>query len=129
MVLVVPIEERAAEAPGAFIAAEVLRKAGLVFEGSAVAFGARVVPRLRGGRLLDVCGRLSERVTPRSASSRAVAFAFIGPPRSACSVGWPGGTLCSVMASSNSGRNSVPVWASAMHQPTTRRLKMSGMTK
>jgi hypothetical protein len=38
------------------------------------------------GLSLEVCGRLCERVTPRSASSSAVALAFIGLPRSACKV-------------------------------------------
>jgi hypothetical protein len=32
-------------------------------------------------------------VTPRSASNKAVALAFIGPLRSACRVSWPGATL------------------------------------
>src|ERR1700723_3503010 len=52
------------------------------------------------GLSLDTCGRLCERVTPRSASSKAVAvaLAFIGPPRSACRVSWPGGTLWLAMA-------------------------------
>ena len=36
---------------------------------------------------------------PRSASIRAAALAFIGSPRSACSVSWSGGTACFAMAS------------------------------
>jgi hypothetical protein len=55
MVLTVPIEKAAAEAFGILDAAEALREARLILQ----------------------------RVTPRSASSNAVALAFIGPPRSA----------------------------------------------
>jgi hypothetical protein len=86
MVLIVPIEEAAAETSGVFDAAETFWEFGLVFQGFEVAFGEGIVPRLRRGRLLDVCGRLCDRVTPRSASKKAVAFARIGPPRSAWSV-------------------------------------------
>src|SRR5271168_2272787 len=57
------------------------------------------------GLSLDVCGRLCERVTPRSASSSAVALAFIGAPRSACSVSWPYGTRCFAIAASSNGLN------------------------
>src|SRR5271170_6002743 len=57
------------------------------------------------GLSLDVCGRLCERVTPRSASSSAVALAFIGAPRSACSVSWPYGTRCFAIATSSNGLN------------------------
>ena len=35
---------------------------------------------------------------------------FIGPPRSVCSVSWPGGTPCFMTASSNNGRNSVALY-------------------
>src|SRR5487761_1997744 len=80
------------------------------------------------GLSLDVCGRLCDLVTPRSASISAVDLAFIGPPRSACRVSWPGGTLCLVMVSSNNALNRVALSASATHQPTTRRLKMSMIT-
>jgi hypothetical protein len=78
MVLVVPVEELPAETSGVLDAAEAPWEARLIFQGFEMAFGERVV--------VDVCGRLCERVTPRSASRNAVAFAFIGPPRSACSV-------------------------------------------
>ena len=47
------------------------------------------------GALLD---RLCDLIPPRSASIRDVAFAFIGPPRSACNVSWSAGTACWVMA-------------------------------
>ncbi len=43
VVLIVPVEEWATEAPGVLDAAEALRKARLVFEGFEVAFGERVV--------------------------------------------------------------------------------------
>jgi hypothetical protein len=58
MVVVVPIEEAAAEGFGVFDAAKAFGEAGLILQGLEVAFGERVVPRLRRGRLLDVCGRL-----------------------------------------------------------------------
>src|SRR5271165_7086447 len=38
------------------------------------------------GLSFEVCGLLCDLVTPRSASRKAVGLAFIGPPRSACSV-------------------------------------------
>jgi hypothetical protein len=78
MLLIVPIEEPAAEAFGILDAAEALREAGLILQ---------VLKWLsENGLSLEVCGLLCERVTPRSASSNAVALAFIGPPRSACRV-------------------------------------------
>src|SRR3954468_16157562 len=80
------------------------------------------------GLSLEVWGRLCDLVTPRSASIRAVALAFIGPPRSAWRVSWPGGTACFSRVSSNSALNRPALSASATHQPTTRRLKMSRMT-
>jgi hypothetical protein len=58
----------------------------------------------------------------------AVALAFMGPPQSAWRVSWPGGTACLARVSSNSALNRVALSASATHQPTTRRLKMSRMT-
>jgi len=82
MVLIVPVEECAIENSGVLDAAEEFGKARLILQGLEVAFGE--------GLSLDVCGRLCERVTPRSASRKAVAFAFIGPPRSAWRVSWPG---------------------------------------
>ena len=49
---------------------------------------------LENGLSFEVCGRLCDGlVTPRSASRNAVAFAFIGLPRSACRVSWPRGKL------------------------------------
>src|SRR3984957_5601561 len=72
------------------------------------------------GLSLDVCGRLCDLVTPRSASRKAVALAFIGPPRSACRVSWPGITGCLAMVSSNKALNRAALSASATHQPTTR---------
>ena len=86
VVLVVPIEEVAAEGSGVLDAAEALRELRLVFQRLEVAFGERVVPRLRRGRLLDTYGRLWDRVTPRSASSSAVAPAFAGAGSSPSSV-------------------------------------------
>jgi hypothetical protein len=59
---------------------------------------------------------------------QAVALVFIGPPRSACRVSWPGATLCLTMASSNNGLNSAALSASAMHQAMILRLKISMMT-
>src|SRR5271165_2432291 len=52
-------------------------------------------------------------VTPRSASNRAVALAFMEGPRSACRVSWPGKTPCLAAASSNSGLNKAALSASA----------------
>jgi hypothetical protein len=80
MVLIVPDEKCATETFCVLDAAEAFGKARLILQGLEVAFGERVVPRFRRGRLLDVCGRLCERVTPRAASRKAVAFASIGPP-------------------------------------------------
>ena len=57
-----------------------------------------------------------------------MALAFIGPPRSACRVSWPGGTLCLVDRVVEQRLEQVAVSVSATHQPTTRRLKMSIMT-
>ena len=99
VVLVVPIEEAGGRS---FWRPRCSRSAG-----GSCGWYLRVLKWLsENGLSLEVCGRLCERVTPRSASSRAVALAFIGPPRSACKVSWPGGTLCLAMASSNSGLNS-----------------------
>src|SRR3954466_1048522 len=61
------------------------------------------------GLSLEVCGRLCDLVTPRSASIRAVALAFMGPPRSAWRVSWPGGTACFSRVSSNSALNRVGI--------------------
>src|SRR4051794_31291614 len=61
------------------------------------------------GLSLEVWGRLCDLVTPRSASIRAVALAFIGPPRSAWRVSWPGGTACLARVSSNSALNRVGI--------------------
>src|SRR3954447_10352934 len=69
------------------------------------------------GLSLEVWGRLCDLVTPRSASIKAVALAFIGPPRSAWRVSWPGGTVCLARVSSNSALNRVALSASATHQP------------
>src|ERR1700675_217466 len=80
------------------------------------------------GLSLDVCGRLWDLVTPRSASRSAVVLARMGPPRSACRVNWLGGTECLAMASLNSALNRVALSLSATHQPTILRLKMSMMT-
>jgi hypothetical protein len=50
MVLVVPIEELAAETSGILDATEAFGKARLILQGLEVAFGERVVPRLRTNR-------------------------------------------------------------------------------
>src|ERR1700745_2675555 len=76
----------------------------------------------------EICGLLFDLVTPRSCSRKAVALAFMGPPRSACSVSCPGGTPCLANVSSNKTLNRAVSSASATHQPTTRRLKVSRMT-
>src|SRR6202158_5929028 len=80
------------------------------------------------GLSLDVCGRLWDLVTPRSASRSAVVLARMGPPRSAWRGHWLGGTECLAMASLNSAVNRVALSLSATHQPTILRLKMSMMT-
>jgi hypothetical protein len=84
VVLVVPVEEGSAEGLGVLDGAEPLGELGLVFQGLEAAFGEGVV--------VGVIGPAVGLVTPRSASSRAVAFAFIDGPRSACRVSWSGGT-------------------------------------
>src|SRR5689334_15009091 len=80
------------------------------------------------GLSFEVWGLPCDLVTPRSASRKAVALAFMGPPRSACSVSCPGGTACLANVSSNRVLNRAVSSTSATHQPTTRRLKMSRMT-
>src|SRR3954468_10895299 len=70
------------------------------------------------GLSLEVCGRLCDLVMPRSASIKAVALAFIGPPRSAWRVSWPGGTACLARVSSKRALNRMALSASATHQPT-----------
>src|SRR4029079_11886677 len=77
------------------------------------------------GLSFEVCGLLCDLVTPRSASRKAVALAFIGPPRSACSVSCPGGTACLANVSSNRALNRAVSSASATHQPSTRRVETS----
>src|SRR5450759_2628279 len=57
------------------------------------------------GLSFEVCGRLWDLVTPRSASRSAVALARMGPPRSACRVNWPGGAGCLAAASLNSAEH------------------------
>src|SRR5580765_2994520 len=84
MVLVVPIDKAAAEASGILDASEAFREPRLIFQRLEVAFRERIV-------VGDV---RAIRVTPRSLSRNAVALAFIGPPRSACSASWPGITSC-----------------------------------
>src|SRR5674476_1603384 len=80
------------------------------------------------GLSFEVCGRLWDLVTPRSASRSAVALARMGPPQSACRVNWPGGAGCLAMASLNNAVNTVALSLSATHQPTILRLKISMMT-
>src|ERR1019366_3809454 len=81
------------------------------------------------GLSFEVCGRLWDLVTPRSASRSAVALARMGPPRSACRVNWPGCAGCLAVASLNSAVNTVALSLSATHQPTILRLKISMMTE
>ncbi len=86
MVLVVPIEEVAAEASGILNAAEALGELRLVLECLEVAFGERVVvgyigPAMRAG---DAEIGEQQRGGPRLRRGRLLAF--IGPPRSACRV-------------------------------------------
>src|SRR5271166_2874062 len=57
------------------------------------------------GLSFEVCGLLCDLVTPRSASRKAVALAFMGPPRSACNVSWSGATPYLTKASSNKALN------------------------
>ncbi len=86
LVLVVPVEERTTEAPGVLDAAEALRKVRLILQGFEVALGERVVV---GG-----VGTVVRAGNAKVGQQQAVALAFIGAPRSACSVSWPGETLC-----------------------------------
>ena len=57
------------------------------------------------GLSFEVCGRLWDLTTPRSARISAVALAFTGVPKghivAACNVSWSGGTACLAMASEN----------------------------
>src|ERR687898_2140856 len=71
------------------------------------------------GLSLEVWGRLCDLVTPRSASIRAVALAFMGPPRSAWRVNWPGGTACLAKVSSNSALNRVGIGDAPADDPAT----------
>src|SRR3954470_15323912 len=114
--LIVPSEEAAAECPGILNAAETLGDCGWYF---------RVLKcASEKGLSFEVCGLLCDLVTPRSANRKAVGLAFIGPPRSACSVSWPGKMPCLAKASSKRALNRTVFSASATHQPTTRRLKI-----
>ena len=78
MLGVVPREERSAEGDGGGDVVEAPREAGMVLQGLEL--------RLRDGLSSDTWGRLSERVTPRSASSCAVHLLVIGAPQSECRV-------------------------------------------
>src|SRR3954454_24164071 len=80
------------------------------------------------GLSFEVWGLLCDLVTPRSASRKAVALAFMGPPRSACRVSCPGETSYLAKVSSNKSLNRTVSSPSATHRPTTRRLKMPRMT-
>src|SRR5450756_600155 len=71
------------------------------------------------GLSLEVCGRLWDLVTPRSASRSAVALARMGPPRSACRVNWPGGAGFFAAVSLKSAVNRVALSRSATHQPVS----------
>ena len=78
MVPIVPVEELAAETPGILDAAEAFGEARLIFQGLEVAFGERIV-----------VGRMWPVMRPGDAEigqQERRAFAFIGAPRSACSV-------------------------------------------
>jgi hypothetical protein len=127
MRLIIPHEEHAAELPGVLDTAETTREGWLVLQSLEVAFRERVVVG---------CVRSAMRFGDAGSASRnAVALAFIGPPRSACRVSCPhsrarspGITGCLTMVSSNKALNRAALSASATHQPTTRRLKMSMMT-
>jgi len=84
MVLIVPGEEVPAKRLGVLDTAESLGKFGRYF---------KVLKWLsENGLSFEAWGRLCDLVTPRSASIWAVALAFMGAPRSACRVIWPGGT-------------------------------------
>src|SRR4051812_19779756 len=118
VVLVVPGEEAAAEVFGILDAAEPAGEFGLVLQGLEMGLGERVVV---GG--VGPAVRLGD-----AKVGQHQGVAFIGPPRSAWRVSWPGGTACLARVSSNRTLNRVALSASATHQPTTRRLKMSRMT-
>ena len=75
----------------------------------------------------EVWGLLCDLVTPRSASRKAVALAFMGPPRSACSVSCPGGTPCLAKVSSNKALNRAVSSAAATHQPSGKRVEWDGI--
>ena len=79
MLSVVPREERSAEGDRGGDVVEAAREAGVVLQGL-------VNCASENGLSSDTWGRLSERVTPRSASSCAVHLLVIGAPRSECSV-------------------------------------------
>ena len=73
MVLITPVEETAAERAGIIDGVEPFRKLGLIFQ--------RLEVGLPGmGLSFEVCGRLWDLTTPRSASIRAAALAFLRCP-------------------------------------------------
>src|SRR4051812_7225902 len=120
MVLIVPGEEAAAEVLGVLDAAEPAGKFRLVLQRLEVGLRERVV-----------IGRVGPAVRPGDAEVGQHQGGGLGFHRSAAvawRVSWPGGTACLARVSSNSALNRVALSASATHQPTTRRLKMSRMT-
>src|SRR5271166_4708725 len=91
MITIVPVEEMTAKNLGVLDTAEPFGKLWLIFHRLEVAF--------REGIVIGGIGPAVRFVTPRSASMRAVALAFMDGPRSACRVNWPGETACLAAAS------------------------------
>src|SRR4051812_1234843 len=117
VVLIVPGEEAATEVLGVLDAAEAPGELGLVFQGLEVSLRERVV-----------VGGVGPAVRPGDAEVGQHQGGGLGLHGAAGVEGRPGGTACFSRVSSNSAWNRVALSASATHQPTTRRLKMSRMT-
>jgi hypothetical protein len=86
MVLIVPVEEAAAEAFGILDAAKALREGRLILQRLEVAFGEWVV--VGGMRAVMRAGNteIGEQQGSGPRLRRGRLLAFIGPPRSACNV-------------------------------------------
>ena len=86
VLVVVPLEERLAEAASVFDGAEAVRETGRYL---------KVLNWLsENGLSSETCGRLWVLVTPRSASNKATGLEFMEEPRSAWTVSWPGAMFC-----------------------------------
>jgi hypothetical protein len=95
MVAIIPVEEVTNECLCILDAAEALWKLRLVFQRLEAAFGKRIVVRRIWPAVRFGDAQISEQ--------QGCGLAFIGPPRSAWSVSWPGSTPCFSTVALNRG--------------------------